>query len=176
MVRTCAPPVGGDHLPKNSTQNLRYNEPGMKRRKAWFIGLGLALFAVCLWVWRGSEGPSSEFLNGSSFYFAETGHNAAVWYASPRPTKDVLQVAKRERKGAWTYKEIGGVLPQWTVYGAYGIVHVREASSRLESALGKAYPSIPKGTRTIITIIRPPTALDRFRGWLYGLRWQGSVP
>ena len=162
--------------PNELLPNLRYNETGMKRRKGWFIGLGLALFALCLWAWKASEGPSSEFLNGSSFYFAETGNNAAVWYASPRATKDVLQLAKRERKGDWTYEEVAGVLPQWTVTGAYGIVHVREASSKLESALGNAYPSFPPRTRTIITIIRKPTALDQFRGWLYGLRWRGSVP
>ena len=147
---------------------------GMRtRRRWWFASLALALLAACVGVWKWSERPPYKFLEGASLIFTEVGdplrhsNDCHSYFASSRPVDQLMDEIialpfsnKARNSSLWGYAH--GVEFQFYDVNAW--------NEWPEGIL----PRAPSGTTAVIEVVRPPTKLDKVRGWLAGFRWKGA--
>ncbi len=147
----------------------------MRRRKWWFIGLGISLLVAFASVWKWSERSPYKFLSGASLYFVEVDKRATIQYASEHSASELLAEARLELADHWNLGNTGDAIA-WVTRTSDGTVVIYELGEKVKSILTGSYPPLDSGIRTMVSIVRTPRVLDRFRSWLYGLRWKGSTP
>jgi hypothetical protein len=132
---------------------------GMKRRKWWFIALSVALLAACVGLWTWSERPPYRFLEGTDLvsldvldFHIEPGPVQHVCFSTYR--SDVSLDPLRLRISA----EFGSSGYIFDGARTYDI----GTGAWLSIEDGRRFPPV-HGARSVITIVRPATFLDRIR-------------
>ena len=167
----------------------------MKRRRWWFVCLGIALLASSVGVWNLDDRPPYAFLKGGTLVFAQIdpyGHSAStLFYAVSRPIEKVASEADMTlRSAGWeaNWMSIGnyGSTSSWTRSWSNQMasptrvtVSDYDANRLLLFATTPTSPApkpatVPKGTTGLVIITRRATLIDRVRAWGYGLRFNAQ--
>jgi hypothetical protein len=151
---------------------------GMRKRRWWFAGLALALFAASVGLWKWSE-PSFRFMQGAVLVSAGPpmkGFHLEIW-ASTKPTEVIRELARPELRARYG-KGVGVPILSGKVPLDGGAMWVApDESSVVISNPRYAGPSDGfkpdprmQGTASQIMITRRSNAFDALRMWLRRLR------
>lgn len=149
----------------------------MKRRKWWLWGFSLALLVAAVVLWNWSEPPPYSFMQGCKLSFVELASDgsASLTYFTAAPLAEMRIMAMAELKIAPKFSYSKSMLfdigPRQSLSLADVDMYKEVTPQFVEMS---NYPPVPVAHGTIISIVREPTARDRLRAWLHGLRWRGS--
>ncbi|MEQ1934798.1 MAG: hypothetical protein ABL962_13135, partial [Fimbriimonadaceae bacterium] len=134
-----------------------------------------------------TERPPYKFIEGAHLYFIEVRNGQAeLIFTSSRSCSDLYREAIFEVRGVEGHMEDGDDFslsfsgsgrdgkPDYNL----GLEDTRRAWLGFAGLYhpGIEVPALPVWASSIIHVRRPPTLLDRVRGWLYGVQWKGSGP
>lgn len=140
----------------------------MRKRKRWIIGLLVVFLALCVGMW--SVDLPHAFLAGRPRIFAEINSYGLCteYYAFSEPALEVNELISKD-----VYK----LTEEW-LFGfgrQFGAVSTssRPFEIRYVPTMSTRIPTVPTGTRAIVTVSRSASPLDRLTAWLYSLRFDG---
>ena len=155
----------------------------MRRRRAWFIALSIALLSACVGAWKWSERPPYGFMAGMELWFIEepagvylgTGSYIQTYVLVTDP-RGVRESAKREL-GVPAYEDQDRIVFPLQNRDATMHIFFNRGTMR-ELTCFRMLPMIPANTQATIEIIdEHPAPFVRARAWVYRLQllgWRGA--